>query len=400
MQFQIYKDFYPTVEKKINSIAKKAAKYGNPFTFKVVDEVIREYSDDSGATAYYPFVVIELEGEAKVGDYQCVAVLEMHKDGNVIRRINKEIDIPERFQHSENICEHCNTKRNRKELYIVYHDKTGEYKQVGSDCLLLYTSGLNPKYAASFYDCITELEENDGVFHSGGTPLYDIESVLEYATEIIAKTGYFNSTSDLPTKNLVYSLTTYQYSSFQDSIDELNDLLAANKIYDYRFCVKDFHKDSTADYVKKVIKYYQSLEPTSVFIHNVQILLKEKYVAYNNFGYLCYLPEGYNRHLKEQKLKGEQNQIETKSIYFGDKGVRYKNQNVLDARMLTGWETQYGTTYLYQFIHDSGSILIWKSSSWFSKEELEQITKIDFTVKEHNEYKGKKQTIITRCVRV
>lgn len=399
MQYSICKDFYPTVEKKINRIAKKAAKYGNPFTFKVVDEVVKEMTNESGYTGYYPFVIIELDGEAKIGDYECVAVLEMHDTGNIIRRINTQIELPERFQNSENICEHCNTKRNRKNLYVVHNSQTGEFKQVGSDCLLLYTCGLHPNCVASFYDCIIELEKYDDML-SGGytTPLYPVEEVIGFACEIINKMGYFNTNSDVPTSRLVTALFT-PYHSFSENVDKVNDILKNNKLYQAVFWDGDFHKEETEDTVKAIIQYYSELESTkaSEFVHNVQILLHDKYVNESHFGYLCYLPEGYNRHLKEEEQKAKQRKVDEKSEFFGDVGDRYKSQNICDIRILTGWDTIYGTTYLYKIVLETGNILIWKSSSWHSKEELDKVHRIDFTVKGHDEYKGVKQTTVTRC---
>lgn len=397
MQYSIYKEFYPEVEKKINRIAKKAAKYGNPFTFKIVDEVVREIADiENNYTNYYPFVIIELDGEAKVGEYECVAVLEMHESGNLIRRINEVIDIPDRFLHSENVCEHCNTKRNRKNLFVVYSSETNEFKQVGSDCLQLYTHGMNPKYIASFYDCITELEEFDGKLVGGyGKPLYRVSEVLGYAEEIINKMGYFNSSSDLPTRRLVSMM--FERSKLSDTIEELNRELLRNRFLEVEFSKQDFYKEETEQRVKDITDYYLSLTDTSEFTHNVQVLLKEGYTSWEYFGYLCYLPEGYNRHIKKEIAEAQQRKIDEKSEYFGEVGKRYKSQNVFDVYILTSWDSIYGYTYMYKIVLESGNILIWKSTKWYSEDELLKVCKIDFTVKEHSEFRGTKQTTVTRC---
>lgn len=397
MQYKIYKDFYPEVEKKINRIAKKAARYGNPFTFEIVGEEVHEVTNpESGNTEFYPFVVIELEGEAKVGEYECVAVLEMHKSGNLIRRVNNQIEIPERFLDSENVCEHCNTKRNRKDLYVVYSSETQEFKQVGSDCLQLYTNGMNPKYVASFYDCITELEENDGLFHAGyGKPVYPVDEVLGFAEEIITKIGYFNSDSGLPTRRLVSNM--FYRSDLAHNVEELNKELLENKFFEVSFSTKDFYKADTEQRVKDIIEYYLSLTDSSQFTHNVQVLLKEGYASWEYFGYLCYLPEGYNRHIKRQIAKAQQKKVDEKSEHFGEVGKRYKDVDVFDIRILTSWDTIYGYTYMYKIVLESGNILIWKTSNWYSEEELNKPQKIDFTVKEYGEYNGIKQTTVTRC---
>jgi hypothetical protein len=151
MQYNIYEDYFVDIEKKLKRIGKKCEKHGNPFVFNVVGTEIKEVVDkETKEKRYYKFIVVEVEGTAKINDYECVAVLENHEFGNVIRRINTEIEIPERFLNTDNYCEHCNSKRPRKELYIIHNVKTDEFKQVGSSCLMLYTNGLNAEYVASY----------------------------------------------------------------------------------------------------------------------------------------------------------------------------------------------------------------------------------------------------------
>lgn len=61
------------------------------------------------------------------------------------------------------------------------------------------------------------------------------------------------------------------------------------------------------------------------------------------------------------------------------------------------FDSKYGTTYIHNFATDDGSLLVWKTSIGnigFADGERVEITA---TVKEHSEYKGKKQTALTRC---
>jgi hypothetical protein len=176
MVYAIYEEFLPDVEKKLKRIARKCERHGNPFTFEIKGEEIRAIrKHDSTAMVgmpnpveYYKFVLIDVEGTARIDSWECLAVMEVHDVGNVIRRINTEVEIPERFRTSENICEHCNSKRNRNNLFVIHNTKTDEWKQVGGDCLKLYTNGLNMEYITAWLDGITELEENDGVVGTGG----------------------------------------------------------------------------------------------------------------------------------------------------------------------------------------------------------------------------------------
>ena len=394
MRYRIYEEFYNDVEKKLNRIGKKCAKHGNPFTFEVVGEEIEEVvNEETNRKTYYKFIIIEVEGMAKINNYECVAVLENHEHGNVIRRINTTIDIPTRFLTTDNFCEHCNSKRRRNELYIIHNTETNEFKQVGSNCLMLYTNGLNAEYVVAYIDGITELEEFDGFIGNGNKYYISVNEVIGYATEIIKKMGYFNSNSNLPTKYLVMNMLSIN-DNLEGKIKNINKMLT-NKDFVVRFKREDFFKDDTEETVKDIIKYYLEITNDSEFINNVQVILKDGYVEHKNIGFLSYLPEGYFKYVKKEIEKAQQKKIDIESEHFGEIGKRYKNLNVYDVKILTSYNTVYGTIYIYKIILESGNILIWKSSNWI--EELAKITNITFTVKSHEEYNGAKQTEVTRC---
>lgn len=385
MQYKIYKNIYPVVEKKLTRIGKKAIKYNNNFSFNIVEEGEDVKVDKLTKERYiYPYYMVDVEGVVKIADYECIAVLEMHETGNLIRRINKDIYIPDRFLNSEDVCECCGVRRNRKELYIVYNAETSDYKQVGSDCLTLY-SGLNPQLVISYYDCLKQLEHCD--ITKGCVRQFNVKKVIGYASEIIAKVGYASADSDLPTKNIVCAFVGTK--DFKETLRQTNKMF---NLFTNTFVSRDFNKDETKELVNKIIEYYLSLEPTTEFIHNIQILLKEEWCEFKHIGLLSYLPEGYRRYLKAEAKK----QAECagfKDEYFGVIGTRYKNQNVSNIEVLTHWDTDYGTTFLYRILLDNNNILIWKSSN----HEIEKVVKIDFTVKEHSVFNGAKQTVVTRC---
>lgn len=389
MMYAIYEDFYPDVEKKLKRVAKKCMKHGNDFTFEVKGEEVREeYNKELERKEYHKFILVEVEGTAKIDNWECVAVLENHNAGNIIRRINTEIDIPERFKHTDNVCEHCNTKRQRNNLYVIHNVETDKWKQVGGSCLKLYTGGLNMEYIAAYMDGITELEEMDGIVGKGKA-YYHVEEVLSYAVELINKTGYFNAQSVLPTKYLV-SILMHNY--FDIAVRTINKEFEDARI-DVRISYSDFNKNNTSEAVEKIINYYKNLDDNSEFVHNVKVMLNEGYVLPKNFGFLCYLPEGYARYMKKEIEKAKK--VETK--YFGEVGKRYKDKVISDVTLITSWETQWGYTGIYKITLEDGSVLTWKTNNSLYLDRNEEYDKISFTVKEHKEYKGEKQTEVTRC---
>ena len=54
----------------------------------------------------------------------------------------------------------------------------------------------------------------------------------------------------------------------------------------------------------------------------------------------------------------------------------------------------YGTTFLYRFVDDAGNVFVWKASGAYNV--FDGVT-IKGTVKDHSEYQGVKQTVLTRC---
>ena len=59
------------------------------------------------------------------------------------------------------------------------------------------------------------------------------------------------------------------------------------------------------------------------------------------------------------------------------------------------FETRFGTTWVHTFEDVNGNILVWKTGSCgsFESDKLH----LKGTVKEHDEYRGVKQTVLTRC---
>lgn len=59
------------------------------------------------------------------------------------------------------------------------------------------------------------------------------------------------------------------------------------------------------------------------------------------------------------------------------------------------YQTTFGTTCIYKFIDVDGNVLIWKTG--YQELEQDKTYTVRGTVKEHGEYNGDKQTVLTRC---
>lgn len=399
MVYMIYEDFFEDVEKKIKRIAKKCKRHGNDFTYNKVGNEVREFKDEFGRKRYYNFVCIEVEGTAKINDWEFIATLEVHDGGNVIRKYNTEIEVPARFWETGNVCEHCGVKRSRNNLYIIHNTDTDEWKQVGKSCLKLYTDGLNAEYVAAYMDGITELEENSGVIGGFGKPMYPIEEILSYAVEIIDKIGYINANGKIPTKWMVGNMI---HNSFQQGIKENNRLLETNGFDRYLFSADDFGKDGTAKRVEEIIDYWKNLDDDSDFNRNIKAFIREGCIDIRNLGFVVYMPEGYNKYVLLMERKRMEKETEING-HFGKVGDRVRDAKVRYIKRLAVFETAYGINQLCKIVLEDGKVFYWSGKGidfyrWNGREDVEiEPVSVSFTIKEHGEYKGTEQTKVTRC---
>lgn len=83
------------------------------------------------------------------------------------------------------------------------------------------------------------------------------------------------------------------------------------------------------------------------------------------------------------------------SEYVGQVGEKITIKATYDY--VAWFDGYYGKTYIHNFKTDSGDVLVWKTSKGNIGFENGEQVEITATVSGHNEYKGEKQTTLTRC---
>lgn len=405
MVYAIEENFMEDVDRKLKRVMNKCKRNGNDFIYRRVGEEMRENEkrDDSGKMVkeYHKFILIEVEGTAKVGNYECVAVLEVHDSGNIIRRINYDGEIPERFRHTGNYCEHCNSSRQRRELCIVRNVETNEFLQVGTSCLVEYTCGMNAELVVAWRDGLTELETLDGYIDNTmrGETYYSVDEVLGYTQEVVEKMGYFNSSNALSTKQIVIELIVrgFMRQTLSEKIMNVNKMLKQHH-FEVEFGRDDFCKPETWETVRKIIEYYKTVEDRSEFASNVKVILCDGYVTLKNIGFLCYLPQGYAKAMEREVERAKRVKLDSQSTYFGNIGKRYKGESVYEVKRITAVDTEFGAMYIYKIVLQNGAVLVWKTSKFLCDNEMTDAKKATFTVKNHSDYNNCQQTEVTRMV--
>ena len=142
--------------------------------------------------------------------------------------------------------------------------------------------------------------------------------------------------------------------------------------------------------VQDALEWVKTQDSENDYIYNLQLISQQEYLVGRNLGLIASLLPSYHRYLesfKEDKAKKES----STSSYQGSIGERLSLQGHLV--LLASWETDFGMTYLYNITDEQGNVFIWKTNKFLKAGTITY----KGTVKEHNEYKGIQQTILTRC---
>lgn len=142
----------------------------------------------------------------------------------------------------------------------------------------------------------------------------------------------------------------------------------------------------------------------------VELSVDDIYFQDNNFTYRWNYYKRIGDETYSQKIQEAEAELASNdqhSEWFGEVGNRYDLE--LTYIGSNSWDVTFAyctsTQYLHKFKDESGNVYTWKTGSCMYREnsgsykpikEGEKVT-LKATIKEHGEYKGTKQTVLTRC---
>lgn len=391
MEYRIPVENIEELRKTAARIQKKAEKHSCTVTYKEVgEEVVKELNED-GIEVYRKYILVEAEGEAKADGWVFVGTIEHTAQGNILRSISDELKIPERYRNAEPYCEHCHTKRARKDTYVVFNEETGEFKQVGKSCLKEFTKGLSVEMAAFILQWVKEVEEYCNLGSGCSiTPYYKVAEVSKYFVETMRKFGWASSAAaENSTKNIAMDF----YGVDHKTITTKGIVKAINAKRDM---VNFDPSNVTDEYINAALDWAKTWDGHEYndYRENLKVIANMDGCEWKHLGYLASLFMAYDKEMEREIKKMERQNSRAQSTHVGQVGSKV-SEGIKEWKCLTAWDTQWGTTFLYEFTTEDGNILIWKTSKWLDDEK--EFKTISGTVKAHNEFRGVKQTELTRC---
>ena len=397
MTYLIHESNMERLEKKMASLQKKCAQSHCSFKYEVIGEEYITSTSESGEEYVAKYFKVEVEGTAKYDGWEFVATLDHHDEGNVVRAYNTELIIPEKYKTCGPTCEHCGKIRSRKDTYLIYNEDLG-FKQVGRSCLREYTNGLSAEDIAFFVSIYSQFENSKEYSGASFNRYICVEDIVRYAFECYKHWGYQKSRNsfedEIPAnyRSTKDRVTDYYYvnRAFGKRKDELKnemELVGFNPSSEYAV-------ESTKD----ALEWIRNEEPNGEYIRNLKVVCSDEYTDYRSLGILVSLTTAYERHIGQLKAYEEKQKVaETAKVtsqFVGAEGERIEVETNNFA-IISSWEGQFGMTYLYKFNDNEGNVFTWYASN--SVKDEDRVVSVKGTIKSHNEYKGVKETILTRC---
>lgn len=288
-------------------------------------------------------------------------------------------NIPAEYKNSDFACEHCSTNRRRNKVAIIRHKETAELKQVGYTCLQdfigceLGAFGALIKGIDAIYLQVNYFGDCE---YTSNNYYYNVNQFLQIAYNCIVKYGYVknNSVTEMTTTEHILEAYRAENSDYVDPAKVDTDLV--NKI-------------------KNAYDIWAKSHPSD-FTHNVCTILEQTCVKRIYANYMYFIPTFYVNKVRwdARKARAEQAKKELKNEYAGAVGDKITTEATIEC--VTGFDGYYGYMYVYNFKDVHGHMLV-----WFTGKDLEVNTgnkiRISGTIKKLNEYKGIKQTVLTRC---
>ncbi len=344
----------------------------------------RKVWNDSGRSAVYLFHAATVAGEApRVAGWCFVARVEHTTAGNLLTTIAEGVALPERFRTAKPVCEHCNTARRRADTFVLAND-AGELRQVGRNCLADFlrsadveqfaaTAELLDAYLRACGGCVDEDEFGCRNRAPDAFPLVDF---LASAAECVRLFGYAKSSeSEHPTGAVAWERLT-------------NAALGVGQPAGRADPSEEDQARAGA-----AAAWALAAEGGSDYIHNVRTIAALGAVGMRHANLAASIIVAHTRELAR---RAERTAPANLDAHFGAVGKR--EVFTLTVVGVREFESDFGARVLVMLRDADGRSAKWWTGSGPSGElEVGHTYRIKATVKEHGEYRGARETVLTRA---
>jgi hypothetical protein len=398
------------VEEKVAKVNKRAARIGaEPVVIERVGKITKKFrfGNDNHDT-FIDFCQIRIIGKTpKLNGWTLVAVAEPALGGIVLRKFPSiAMEIPLEFRDvSPDRCDHCHTKRQRNETFIVQHDVEG-WKVVGRSCLRDFTGYGNPEgianYAQVLYDLTKEIENEAQPRESWGSGGYYSAPVRSYLKQVALWSGRHGFVTSKQSRESYEKAMESDYSFhgkeatgrevFNFFFSPHSQMNRAKEIKAFNESVTDEENAKADDLVDAAMEFGKTKfveandADLSDYGHNMKLMLGNDFVRIIDANTVASLIPVYQR------------SIQPKVDYKSSKHVGEVGKQIITPVKVVkthDWEGQYGLVHITTLQDDDGNILTWFAPAKVAAMEVGVYKVMNAKVKRHDERNGFRSTVVT-----
>jgi len=336
-----------------------------------------------------PFIEMTLTGAApRLAGWTFAAVIQNLEGVNILRNVpGVEREIPAKYRTRGPVCDHCQTNRNRKDTYLLVADD-GRWMQVGSGCLVDFLGHVDPHAIASYAELLASAsglcgsaeddEEGGYGFGGGGKRLYALVEYLSCVAAEIREGGWVPKSS---VDNPAHS--TAEMAA--ERLDPPRDAEPRNR------SVTDADKAMAEASAEWALALGTSGDSLNDYLWNLYAVAKAGVTEARTLGLAASMVAAYTK----AEARKRDMAARKPSEHVGEVGERRTFALLLDRHF--SFETTFGWQTRFIFRDEDDNVFAWKTSA--DSVELTEGTKYTVlgTIKKHDEYKGVKQTVLSRC---
>jgi len=394
-------------QKRLDSLNKKAVAFGlDPIKIVSTEDALFHWRADepfdrdgdrlwnwllpvpAGMKPEHPVMLKRIAIEypvVKLGGWQVVGKLEAVEGGNLTFSATTDAgdraELARRAEHPID-CDHCATKRRRKDGFLLRHADAGTYKEVGSTCLEDFT-GIDParalflaKMAALVGGAEADLEEFAA---AGRSNCFSTQMFMARVSFAAKRYGFISATRARESGGV----PTYQ---------EAADLeFEMRRRPDLR---RDYCAEAQEHWERagRVLAWVGAKAIETDFDRNVKLLLSADTISMDrkHLAFAAAALAMYDRAMVANALANAR-----PSAHVGAPGEKMKAAVFVER--VVPIDTGYGAAFLVLLADDKGNKLKWKTGACPDslRRGAGQKFEVAFKVKGHDNYNGAAQTSIT-----
>lgn len=331
-------------------------------------------------------------------DYELCARVDF-EDGLILVNTAPGAVVPARYRSGTNTCDHCGKVRNRKSAYVLKATATGEYTQVGGQCLVDFIGKASVKALAGSYELLESLASIEAAFGEGDEEIDTSWGNSRYTNTV----AYVGCVLQVIANQGMYVSKSKCFSGFPTSE------LAEQLYMEYRRDKKPVPNQAEAESMiarAMVFLNAKGVDDLSDYEHNLKGLLSTTLFR-KGHGYVASVVPFVRR---AEGIVAER-KVAAVSEFVGTVGKR--TEFVLTHVATHEFESEYGVVRIHRLKDENGNVFVWKSGNDIYRiddkgQPLQDsvgcyvsaiagdVFKVKATVKGHDTYRDNKQTTLSR----